>query len=165
MPGGSHMPRGRQRRSVAARLAPAASAAAPAAAAPAAAAPSLTHVNGDDDEISQSSAGSDSESDDDLSEVVVDEEVVADAEESGQLTAADVMANASATRITSVTRKLYDSHLRQMATWCLQSDKMRVYVGADGKVLEPLSSEVVVMFTEHLIQKKVPWPHAEVAGT
>ena len=165
MPGGSHMPRGRQRRSVAARHAPAASAAAPAAAAPAAVAPSLTHLNGDDDDICQSSAGSDSESDDDLSEFVADEGVVADEEEPGQLTAADVMANASATRITSVTRKLYDSHLRQMATWCLQSDKMRVYVGADGKVLEPLSSEVVVMFTEHLIQKKVPWPHAEVAGT
>ena len=147
------MPGGRQRRSVAARLAPAASAAAPAAAAP-------SHVdNGDDDNFSQSSAGSDSESDDDLSEVVADEE------ESEQLTAAEVMANASATRITSVTRKLYDSHLRQMATWCLQSDKMRVYVGADGKVLEPLSSEVVVMFTEHLITKKVPWPHAEVVGT
>jgi hypothetical protein len=42
---------------------------------------------------------------------------------------------------------------------------MRGYVGADGKLVEPLSSEVVVMFTEHLIQKKVPWPHAEVAGT
>lgn len=101
--------------------------------------------------------GSDSESDDDFHV----EDDIAPQERS----VAEVIADASATRISAVTRQLYDSHMRQMAVWCSQNDRVRCYVGADGNMLVPLRTDAVVLFTEHLMQKKVPWPHAEVPGS
>jgi len=82
-----------------------------------------------------------------------------------QRSVTEVMVNATATRITPVTRKLYDSHLRQMAVWCLSSDRFRHCVGTDGSMILPLNSDAMIMFTEHLLQKKVSWPHAQVPGT
>jgi hypothetical protein len=77
----------------------------------------------------------------------------------------EVMINATATRIQPITRKLYDSHLRQMAVWCLSSERFRQCVGADGNMIVPLESDAMIMFTEHLLQKQVPWAHAQVPGT
>jgi hypothetical protein len=77
----------------------------------------------------------------------------------------EVMINATATRITPVTRKLYESHLRQMAVWCLSVERFRQFVGADGNMIVPLDSDAMIMFTEHLLQKQVPWVHAQVPGT
>lgn len=66
-------------------------------------APPLAAVDNADIEV-------DSESDDDLMAEVADQ--VAE-----ERSVTEVMLNATATRITPVTRKLYDSHLRQMAVW------------------------------------------------
>lgn len=77
----------------------------------------------------------------------------------------EMMIDATATRISPVTRKLYDSHLRQMAAWCSSEDRFRHCVDAEGILKLPLDSDAMIMFTEHLLQKKVPWAHAQVPGT
>ena len=89
----------------------------------------------------------------------------ASAAEAEDVSVMELMANASATRITAITRTLYDSHLRQMAVWCLSTERFRQCVGADGKMLHPLDSDAMIMFTEHLLHKMVPWPFADVPGT
>ena len=68
--------------------------------------------------------GSDSESEDDFQ--VVDDVAPP------QRSVADVIADASATRISAVTRQLYDSHMRQMAVWCSQNDRLRCHVVQTG---------------------------------
>ena len=114
-------------------------------------APPLAAVDNADIEV-------DSESDDDLMAEVADQ--VAE-----ERSVTEVMLNATATRITPVTRKLYDSHMRQMAVWCMSVERFRQCVGADGNMIVPLDSDAMIMFTEHLLQKQVPWVHAQVPGT
>ena len=104
--------------------------------------------------------GSDSDSDDEIGHEIGD---VPECPRNDSVD--DVMANATATRITQVTRTLYDSHLRQMTVWCLSTDRFRQCVGTDGKMVEPLNNDAMIMYTQHLINKQVPWPHHEVAGT
>jgi hypothetical protein len=100
----------------------------------------------------------DSDSDDDLLDEVAEDGV-------DHRSVVDVMINATECRIQPVTRKLYDSHLRQMAVWCLSGDRFKHCVGADGNIILPLDSEAMIMFTEYLLIKQVPWVHAQVPGT
>jgi hypothetical protein len=44
-------------------------------------------------------------------------------------------------------------------------ERFRQCVGADGNMIVPLDSDAMIMFTEHLLQKQVPWVHAQVPGT
>ena len=111
-----------------------------------------------EDDIAGAIEDVDSDSDDDLMGEVAEQAL-------DERSVIEVMINATATRIQPVTRKLYDSHLRQMAVWCLSGNRFRHCVGADGNMIVPLDSDAMIMFTEHLIQKQVPWAHAQVPGT
>ena len=117
--------------------------------------------NAGDQEADRYNAGdqeADSDSDDDLMLEVADGPI-------DVRSVIEVMIDATVTRISPVTRKLYDSHLRQMAVWCSSDVRFRHCVDAAGILKLPLESDAMIMFTEHLLEKKVPWVHAQVPGT
>ena len=68
--------------------------------------------NAGDQEADAGDQEADSDSDDDLMQEVADGPI-------DVRSVIEVMIDATVTRISPVTRKLYDSHLRQMAVWCL----------------------------------------------
>ena len=120
----------------------------------------VIHNAGDQvaDRLNAGDEDADSDSDDDLMQEVADGPI-------DVRSVIEVMIDATVTRISPVTRKLYDSHLRQMAVWCSSEDRFRHCVDAEGILKLPLESDAMIMFTEHLLQKKVPWVHAQVPGT
>jgi len=103
----------------------------------------------------------DAESSDDDSD---EEFTIAEDASQDQLNIPDIIQTAQQERVMPITRAKYVAHLRQMACWAQSSDQF-MHCVFNGEMRTPLNEDCMVGYTQHLRNRKVIWPHHEVAGT